>query len=99
MKMTAFKIPVVKNASQQNSRNQNQSMGDRDRILHLPQVHPLVVQSYKTAVCFVTCWLTLLVVPLRFTWWGTLGALIWVRAPRFACCPGVHTDVKTDPTF
>lgn len=43
------------------------------------QVHPLVVQCYKTAACFTTCWLALLFVPLRFTWWGTMGAAIWVR--------------------
>lgn len=42
-------------------------------------MHPLVVQCYKSAACFVTCWLALLTVPLRFTWWGTAGAAIWVR--------------------
>jgi hypothetical protein len=49
------------------------------------QVHPLVVQCYKTAACFATCWLALLVVPLRFTWWGTAGAAIWVRIWRRIC--------------
>lgn len=45
----------------------------------MSQVHPLTVQCYKTAACFATCWLALLAVPLRFTWWGTAGAAIWVR--------------------
>lgn len=47
-------------------------------VLHV-QVHPLVVQCYKSAACFATCWLALLAVPLRFTWWGTAAAAIWVR--------------------
>lgn len=49
-------------------------------VLRRAQVHPIVVQGYKSAACFATCWLALLVVPLRFTWWGTLGAAIWVRS-------------------
>lgn len=50
----------------------------KSRRLQDAQVHPLVVQCYKTAACFATCWLALLIVPLRFTWWGTAGAAIWV---------------------
>ena len=37
------------------------------------------MQCYKSGACFATCWLALLAVPLRFTWWGTAGAAIWVR--------------------
>ena len=43
-------------------------------------MNPLVVQSYKSAACFATCWLALLVVPMKFTWWGLVGASIWVRS-------------------
>ena len=35
-------------------------------------------RCYKTVSCFTTCWLTLLVVPLRFSWWGVVGAAMWV---------------------
>ena len=41
-------------------------------------VDPVVFQCYKTVSCFTTCWLTLLVVPLRFSWWGVVGAAMWV---------------------
>ncbi|XP_057819219.2 uncharacterized protein LOC131032301 isoform X1 [Cryptomeria japonica] len=39
---------------------------------------PFVFQSYKSTACFMTSWLVLLYTPYRFTWWGMLGALIWV---------------------
>eukprot|EP01018_Ginkgo_biloba_P029026 Gb_18401 [translate_table: standard] len=39
---------------------------------------PFVFQSYKSFICFLTSWLVLLYTPFRFTWWGMLGALIWV---------------------
>lgn len=38
----------------------------------------MVYQSYKSLVNFATCWLTLIYCDLKFTWWGTLGAAIWV---------------------
>ena len=42
-------------------------------------VHPLVLQSYKTFVMFATCWLvTLLGVEVGFTKWGLLSGLLWV---------------------
>ncbi len=53
------------------------------------QVQPLVVQGYKSAACFATCWLALLATPLKFTWWGTVGAGIWVRSrlqQEIDCC-------------
>lgn len=49
------------------------------------QVNPLVVQTYKSAACFATCWLALLVVPMKFTWWGLVGASIWVRSFKQDC--------------
>jgi hypothetical protein len=42
-------------------------------------VHPLMLQSYKTLVVFVTCWfVTLLGVQVGFTKWGLLSGLLWV---------------------
>ena len=39
----------------------------------------MVVQCYKTAACFGTCWLALLLTDFTFTPWGIVGGLIWVR--------------------
>jgi glucose uptake protein GlcU len=42
-------------------------------------VHPLIMQSYKTFVMFVTCWgVTLLGVDIAFTKWGLLSGFLWV---------------------
>ena len=43
------------------------------------QVHPLIFQSYKSLMCFLTSWLVLIYSPFGFTWWATLAALIWVN--------------------
>jgi len=43
------------------------------------EVHPLVMQSYKTATCFATCWLVLLAgEELRWSHWGIASGLFWV---------------------
>ena len=42
------------------------------------QVDPLAYQCYKSLVCFLTSWLVLTYNHFRFTWWGTVGASIWV---------------------
>lgn len=42
-------------------------------------VHPLVLQSYKTLVFFLTCWFVILLgVQPRWTPWGVLSGLLWV---------------------
>ncbi|CAM6095212.1 unnamed protein product [Calypogeia fissa] len=41
------------------------------------KVDPIVYQTYKSFACFSTSWLVLLIVPLKFTWWGMLGATLW----------------------
>lgn len=42
-------------------------------------VHPLVLQSYKTLVVFLSCWLVVLLdVNVAFTWWGILSGFMWV---------------------
>ena len=42
-------------------------------------VHPLIFQSYKTIVMFLTCWLVVLLgVKVEFTKWGILSGLLWV---------------------
>lgn len=48
------------------------------------QVHPLVLQSYKTTMCFASCWIILLFgVPFQFSYYGILSGLFWV--PGAAC--------------
>lgn len=42
------------------------------------QVDPLLLQSYKTAMCFLTSWIALAFEPLEYTGWGVIGAAIWV---------------------
>jgi Transmembrane family, TMEM144 of transporters len=47
--------------------------------LKIPDVHPLVLQSYKTLVMFLLSWLTILLgVSPAFTPWGLLSGLLWV---------------------
>lgn len=42
-------------------------------------VDPLVMQSYKTMMCFLTSWLVLLMgQEFSFTWWGVISGLFWV---------------------
>ena len=42
-------------------------------------VHPLIFQSYKTFVMFVTCWgVKLLGVEIAFTRWGLLSGFMWI---------------------
>lgn len=42
-------------------------------------IDPLVFQSYKSLVCFVTSWLVLLAgVPFSYTPWGIVSCLFWV---------------------
>ncbi|KAL7557281.1 hypothetical protein ACA910_016245 [Epithemia clementina (nom. ined.)] len=42
-------------------------------------IDPLVFQSYKTSMCFLTCWIVLLAgVPFTFTPWGIVSGLFWV---------------------
>lgn len=56
-------------------------------------VHPLVLQSYKTIVVFFTCWfVTFLGVEVSFTKWGLLSGFLWVvggtggRCTVVLCC-------------
>ena len=45
---------------------------------HIP-VHPLVLQSYKTVVVFLTCWFVIFLgVKPSFTKWGVLSGFLWV---------------------
>jgi glucose uptake protein GlcU len=48
------------------------------------EVNFFVMQSYKTLVCFTTCWLVLLLgEPVRWSSWGIVSGLFWV--PGAAC--------------
>mmetsp|Transcript_17574 Transcript_17574/g.21473 ORF Transcript_17574/g.21473 Transcript_17574/m.21473 type:complete len:459 (+) Transcript_17574:159-1535(+) len=43
------------------------------------KVDPLVMQSYKSLLCFITCWFVIpLGEPCRFTPWGLVSGLFWV---------------------
>ena len=41
-------------------------------------IDPLVMQSYKTAVCLLTSWLVLFWVDFQYTPWGIVSGLFWV---------------------
>ena len=48
------------------------------------EVNFFVMQTYKTVICFLTCWLVLLLgVDLRWSNWGIVSGLFWV--PGAAC--------------
>jgi glucose uptake protein GlcU len=48
------------------------------------EVDPLVMQTYKTLVCFATCWLVIFMgEEVRWTPWGIVSGLFWV--PGAAC--------------
>ena len=48
------------------------------------EVNFFVMQSYKTLVCFATCWLVLLLgEPIQWSYWGIVSGLFWV--PGAAC--------------
>ncbi|KAL3810871.1 hypothetical protein ACHAXA_003393, partial [Cyclostephanos tholiformis] len=51
----------------------------KSEIVSRLDVDPLVMQSYKSIMGFVTCWLILpMGQPLRFTSWGILSGIFWV---------------------
>ncbi|KAL7437777.1 hypothetical protein ACHAXH_008819 [Discostella pseudostelligera] len=47
-------------------------------------IDPLVMQSYKSLMCFLTSWLVVLLgQDITFTWWGIVSGLFWVPAGTF----------------
>jgi glucose uptake protein GlcU len=47
-------------------------------------IDPLVMQSYKSLMCFVTSWLVVLLgQQVTFTWWGVVSGLFWVPGGAF----------------
>lgn len=52
----------------------------KGRVANEINIDPLVMQTYKTSLCFLTCWLVLLVpnVHFSFTYWGLLSGLAWI---------------------
>ncbi|KAK3263953.1 hypothetical protein CYMTET_27276 [Cymbomonas tetramitiformis] len=42
------------------------------------KVDPIIFQFYKASACFLTSFLTLFYVDFKFTYWGIVGAAIWV---------------------
>lgn len=52
----------------------------KSEIVSRLDIDPLVMQSYKSIMGFLTCWLYVLPMgyPIRFTPWGILSGLFWV---------------------
>mmetsp|Transcript_24610 Transcript_24610/g.53313 ORF Transcript_24610/g.53313 Transcript_24610/m.53313 type:complete len:432 (-) Transcript_24610:596-1891(-) len=51
----------------------------KSEVVSRLDVDPLVVQSYKTLMCFLTSWLIIpMGEPVRFTSWGIVSGLFWV---------------------
>jgi len=47
-------------------------------------IDPLVMQSYKSLMCFLTSWLVVLLgQEVTFTWWGLVSGLFWVPGGTF----------------
>mmetsp|Transcript_32989 Transcript_32989/g.79803 ORF Transcript_32989/g.79803 Transcript_32989/m.79803 type:complete len:392 (-) Transcript_32989:219-1394(-) len=47
-------------------------------------IDPLVMQSYKSLMCFLTSWLVVLLgQEVTFTWWGLVSGLFWVPGGAF----------------
>ena len=47
-------------------------------------IDPLVMQSYKSLMCFLTSWLVILLgQEVTFTWWGVVSGLFWVPGGAF----------------
>ena len=59
------------------------------------QVEPVIVQCYKTATCFATCWLALLLTDFTFTPWGIVGGLIWVRECVSRACVSLPLHITS----
>jgi hypothetical protein len=59
-------------------------------------IDPLVFQSYKTFMCFVTSWLILLFgESFEFTPWGIVSAMFWVPGYDYTLC----CQKKARPSF
>mmetsp|Transcript_8814 Transcript_8814/g.19779 ORF Transcript_8814/g.19779 Transcript_8814/m.19779 type:complete len:447 (-) Transcript_8814:3274-4614(-) len=51
----------------------------KSEVVSRLDVDPLVMQTYKTAMCFLTSWLIIpMGEPIQFTKWGILSGLFWV---------------------
>lgn len=51
----------------------------KSEVVSRLDVDPLVMQTYKTMMCFLTSWLIIpMGEPLRFTKWGIVSGLFWV---------------------
>lgn len=51
----------------------------KSKVAQTLDIDPLAMQTYKTSMCFLTCWLVLLYgEELSFTPWGFVSGLFWV---------------------
>lgn len=56
--------------------------------------HPLVLQSYKTTVCFLLSWTVLLFGPtLQWTSYGIIAGLLWVCGGTFGCVAVLYAGI------
>ena len=52
------------------------------------QVDPFCYQVYKSFTCCITSFLILSYTPFKFTYWGIVGGLIWVKPSLLKCEQG-----------
>ena len=54
--------------------------------MYCMQVDPFCYQVYKSFTCCITSLLILTYTPFKFTYWGIVGGLIWVRCSPVHLC-------------
>jgi hypothetical protein len=62
-------------------------------VCHALQVDPFCYQVYKSFTCCITALLILTYTPFKFTYWGIVGGLIWVRYR----CPQLGSRMHAPP--
>ena len=51
----------------------------KSKVVTRLDADPLVIQTYKSTMAFVTCWLVVLLgEPIKFTSWGIVSGIFWV---------------------
>lgn len=58
--------------------------------------HPLVLQTYKTVICFCLSWTVLLFEPdLRWTPYGIIAGFLWVTGGSLGCAAILYAGIAT----
>eukprot|EP00587_Corethron_hystrix_P004457 CAMPEP_0113303840 /NCGR_PEP_ID=MMETSP0010_2-20120614/4084_1 /TAXON_ID=216773 ORGANISM="Corethron hystrix, Strain 308" /NCGR_SAMPLE_ID=MMETSP0010_2 /ASSEMBLY_ACC=CAM_ASM_000155 /LENGTH=397 /DNA_ID=CAMNT_0000157895 /DNA_START=48 /DNA_END=1242 /DNA_ORIENTATION=+ /assembly_acc=CAM_ASM_000155 len=51
----------------------------KSEAVNMVNPNPFVLQTYKSAICFITCWIVLLLgAEFEFTTWGIVSGFLWV---------------------